>query len=70
LQLGINEETIRAFVLASSLVFLVPSQLGINEETIHAQPQARNNASDGGRVCVGEQFLTIDPRGGFESVDE
>jgi len=32
--------------------------------------EASNNASDGGRVCVGEQFLTIDPRGGFESVDE
>ncbi len=31
---------------------------------------ASKNASDGGRVCVGDQFLTIDPRAGFESVNE
>jgi len=46
------------------------SQLGINEEQIYAQLQAQNVAADGGRVRVGEQFLTIDPRGGFASAED
>lgn len=46
------------------------ARLGINEEQIYAQLQAKNIAADGGRVRVGDQFITIDPQGGFDSVDD
>jgi multidrug efflux pump subunit AcrB len=46
------------------------AELGINEENIYAQLQATNSAADGGRVRVGEQFLALDPQGGFGSADE
>lgn len=46
------------------------AQLGINEEQIYAQLQAQNVAADGGRIRVGDQFLSIDPTGGFKSAEE
>ena len=46
------------------------ARLGINEEQIYAQLQAKNAAADGGRVRVGDQFITLDPQGGFGSVDD
>jgi multidrug efflux pump subunit AcrB len=46
------------------------SQLGINEAQIYAQLQAQNNAADGGRIQVGDQFLTVDPRGGFQTAED
>lgn len=46
------------------------AQLGINEEQIYSQLQAKNVISDSGRVRVGERFLPIDPKGGFDSVDD
>jgi multidrug efflux pump subunit AcrB len=45
------------------------SQLGIDENQIYAQLQAQNVASDGGRVRVGDQYLSIDPRGAFTSAE-
>ncbi len=46
------------------------AQLGINEQNIYALLQAKNVAADGGRVQVGQEHIAIDPRGGFESVEE
>jgi multidrug efflux pump subunit AcrB len=46
------------------------SQLGINEAQIYQQLQAQNNAADGGRIQVGEQFLTVDPSGGFRTAED
>lgn len=46
------------------------AQLGINEEQIYAQLQARNVVSNSGRVLVGDRFLPIDPKGGFESAED
>jgi multidrug efflux pump subunit AcrB len=46
------------------------AELGINEEQIYAQLQAKNSAADGGRVRVGERFITLDPQGGFASADD
>jgi len=46
------------------------AQLGINEEQIYAQLQARNFAMDGGRVRVGDQFIALDPQGGFRSAED
>lgn len=46
------------------------AQLGINEEQIYSQLQARNIAADGGRVRVGDEYLTIDPQGSFSSADD
>ncbi len=44
--------------------------LGVNEEQIYGQLQARNLAADGGRVRVGDQHLSVDPRGGFRSAND
>lgn len=46
------------------------AQLGINEEQIYSKLQERNIAADGGRVRVGEEHITIDPRGEFQSAEE
>lgn len=46
------------------------SQLGINEEQIYAKLQERNIAADGGKVRVGDQHITIDPKGEFSSAEE
>src|SRR5215510_10006590 len=44
--------------------------LGINEQQIYRQLQAKNVAADGGRVRIGDQYITIDPTGGFHSAEE
>ena len=46
------------------------AELGINEEEIYSQLQAKNSAADGGRVRVGDQFITLDPQGGFDSAED
>jgi multidrug efflux pump subunit AcrB len=46
------------------------AQLGINEEHIYSLLQAQNVAADGGRVRIGDQFLSVDPRGGFTSAED
>ena len=46
------------------------AQLGINEDQIYSQLQARNVAADGGRVRIGQEYLPIDPTGGFSSADD
>ena len=46
------------------------AQLGINEDQIYAQLQAKNVVADGGRVRVGDEHLTIDPTGGFQSAEQ
>src|SRR5215469_6491062 len=43
------------------------SQLGINEDQIYRQLQAKNVASDGGRVRVGDEYIALDPTGEFAS---
>jgi multidrug efflux pump subunit AcrB len=43
------------------------AELGIPEERIYQQLQARNTASDGGRVRVGDQHLVLESTGGFDS---
>ena len=44
--------------------------LGISEEQIYRQLEARNLASDGGRVRVGDERLTLDSTGGFHSAED
>jgi multidrug efflux pump subunit AcrB len=46
------------------------AQLGINEDQIYRQLQAKNVASDGGRVRVGEEYIALDPTGEFASADD
>ena len=46
------------------------SNLGINEDQIYGQLQARNLASDGGRVRIGDERVTIDSTGGFRSAED
>ncbi len=46
------------------------AQLGINEDQIYAQLQARNIASDGGRIRVGDQHVPLDPKGEFRSASD
>ena len=70
-----NVKNVELFGQQEEVVFLEISrqrlaQLGINEEQIYGQLQAKNFAADGGRVRVGDQFITIDPRGGFGSVED
>lgn len=43
---------------------------GINEDQIYRQLQARNDAADGGRVRIGDQYIALDPTGSFQSADE
>ena len=43
------------------------AQLGIPEEQIYRQLQARNAASDGGRVRVGNEHIVLESTGGFDS---
>ncbi len=75
LLLAPNVKKVDFFGKQQEVVFLEISRyrlasLGINEEQIYAQLQAKNNAADGGRVSVGDQFITIDPQGGFGSVED
>lgn len=70
-----NVKKVDFFGEQQEVVFLEISRnrlagLGINEEDIYRLIQAKNNPADGGRVRVGEQFITIDPKGGFDSVDD
>lgn len=70
-----NVKKVELFAAQQEVVFLEISrhrlaQLGINEEQIYSQLQARNIATDGGRVRVGDQHLALDPRGGFDSADD
>jgi multidrug efflux pump subunit AcrB len=44
--------------------------LGINEDQIYSQLQARNLASDGGRVRIGDERVAIDSTGGFRSAED
>jgi multidrug efflux pump subunit AcrB len=44
--------------------------LGINEDQIYNQLQARNLASDGGRVRIGDEHVAIDSTGGFHSAED
>ena len=44
------------------------ANLGINEDQIYNQLQARNMASDGGRVRIGDEHVAIESTGGFGSV--
>jgi multidrug efflux pump subunit AcrB len=44
--------------------------LGINEDQIYNQLQARNLASDGGRVRIGDEHVAIDSTGGFRSAED
>lgn len=46
------------------------ANLGINEDQIYSQLQARNLASDGGRVRVGDERVAIDSTGGFRSAED
>lgn len=46
------------------------AQLGISEEQIHAQLQAKNVVADSGRVKIGERFIAIEPKGGFDSAED
>jgi multidrug efflux pump subunit AcrB len=65
---------VELFAAQQEVVFLDISrlrlaQLGIPEEQIYAKLQDKNIAADGGRVRVGDEHITIDPTGSFESVD-
>src|SRR5215470_13473758 len=44
--------------------------LGINEEEIYRRLQAKNVAADGGRVRVSDQYIVLDPTGGFRSAED
>jgi multidrug efflux pump subunit AcrB len=44
--------------------------LGISEDQIYRQLQARNFASDGGHVRVGEERVAIESTGGFQSAQD
>jgi multidrug efflux pump subunit AcrB len=46
------------------------AKLGLNEDQIYNQLQARNLASDGGRVRVGDEHVAIDSTGGFRSAED
>src|SRR5215469_1301662 len=46
------------------------AQLGINEDQIYRQLQARNVASDGGRVRIGDQYIALNPTGAFASAED
>ena len=46
------------------------ARLGMNENQIYTQLQARNVVADGGRVRVGDQYVAIDPTGGFRSAED
>jgi multidrug efflux pump subunit AcrB len=66
---------VELFAEQQEVVFLEISrqrlaQLGIPEDQIYAKLQERNIAADGGRVRVGEEHITIDPKGAFGSVEE
>jgi multidrug efflux pump subunit AcrB len=70
-----NVKKVELFAAQQEVVFLEISrqrlaQFGINEEEIYSHLQARNVAADGGRVRVGDQHITLDPQGGFGSVDD
>jgi multidrug efflux pump subunit AcrB len=43
------------------------AELGIPEDQVYRQLQARNAASDGGRVRVGDEHIVIESTGGFHS---
>jgi multidrug efflux pump subunit AcrB len=63
------------FAEQQEVVFLEISRqrlalLGINEEQIYRQLQAKNVAADGGRVRVGDQYIALDPTGGFRSAED
>ncbi len=70
-----NVKKVELFGEQQEVVFLEISRrrlarLGINEEQIYAKLQATNAAADGGRVRVGDEFITLDPKGGFDSVQD
>src|SRR5215471_3134497 len=46
------------------------AQLGINEDQIYRQLQAKNVASDGGRVRIGNEHIALDPTGAFASAED
>jgi multidrug efflux pump subunit AcrB len=75
LQLVPNVKKVDLFAEQQEVVFLEMSRyrlarLGINEDQIYAQLQAKNVAADGGRVRVGEEYVALDPKGEFRSVND
>jgi multidrug efflux pump subunit AcrB len=46
------------------------SQLGIRPVSIVNELQARNSVTDSGRVRIGNEFVTIEPTGGFTAVEQ
>jgi multidrug efflux pump subunit AcrB len=70
-----NVKSVELFAEQQEVVYLEISrqrlaQLGISEEQIYAKLQERNIAADGGRIRVGDEHITIDPRGAFSSAEE
>jgi multidrug efflux pump subunit AcrB len=68
-------KNVELFAEPQEVVFLEISRrrlarLGINEEQIYRQLQAKNFAASGGRVRVGDEFITLDPTGAFHSAEE
>jgi multidrug efflux pump subunit AcrB len=67
-------KSVELFAAQQETVFLEISrqrlaQLGINEDQIYAKLQSRNVAADGGRVRVGDQHISLDPKGAFHSAE-
>jgi multidrug efflux pump subunit AcrB len=46
------------------------SQLGISNEALVAELQHRNLVSDAGKAQVGPEFITLEPSGGVETVED
>jgi len=66
-----NVKSVQFFAPQDEVVYLEISrprlaQFGINEEQI-AKLQERNIAAGGGRVCIGDQHIALDPYGAFSS---
>jgi len=75
LQLVPGVKKAELFAEQQEVVFLEISrqrlaQLGINEDQIYRQLQARNVASDGGRVRIGDQYIALNPTGAFASAED
>src|SRR5215471_16734101 len=75
LQLVPGVKKAELFAEQQEVVFLEISrqrlaQLGINEDQIYRQLQARNVASDGGRVRIGDQYIAFNPTGAFASAED
>jgi multidrug efflux pump subunit AcrB len=70
-----NVQKVELFGEQQEVVFLEISrqrlaQLGVNEEQIYGKLRERNVAADGGGVRVGDQHVTLDPKGEFRSAED